>query len=148
MGGSVAACAGVRYLEGELVRQANDKGFDEVYKSMELNGSSHNGGDVKHGRPKTFTAAELLALELPEVRWTVPDILPEGITLMAGKPKLGKSWAALGLCIAVATGGVALGKVQVERGEALYLALEDNHRRLKKRLLKLLAGDATPEKLR
>jgi hypothetical protein len=59
--------------------------------------------------PSTFTAAELLAMELPEVRWIVPGLLPEGVTLLAGKPKLGKSWMALGIAIATAMGGVALG---------------------------------------
>ena len=45
--------------------------------------------------PETFTAAELLALELPEARWAVPGIVPERVTLLAGKPKLGKSWFTL-----------------------------------------------------
>ena len=98
-------------------------------------------------RPDTFTAADLMALELPEVRWAVPDIVPEGVTILAGKPKLGKSWFTLGLGVATATGGVALGTKRVERGECLYLGLEDNRRRLQKRLDKLLAGDPAPDKL-
>ena len=44
----------------------------------------------------------------------------------------------------MATGGEALGKVPVERGEVLYLALEDNPRRLQKRLQKLLVGGPAP----
>lgn len=79
--------------------------------------------------------------EFQDVNWTVPDVLPEGVTLFGGREKMGKSWLALGLCIAVATGGYALGKKQVEQGESLYLSLEDNERRLKKRLLKLTGGD-------
>jgi hypothetical protein len=98
----------------------------------------------KNGKPETFTAADLMASELPEARWAVPGIVPEGVTLLAGKPKLGKSWALLGICVAIATGGVALGKVRVEQGEALYLALEDNRRRLQKRLQKLLASAEAP----
>ena len=39
-----------------------------------------------------FTAAELMAFEFPEARWAVPGIIPEGVTLLAGKPKQGKSW--------------------------------------------------------
>ena len=93
-------------------------------------------------RPKTFTAAELMAEDLPEVRWVVPDVLPEGVTFLAGKPKLGKSWMVMGLSLAVATGGVALGTKRVERGEVLHLALEDNRRRLQRRLDLLLTGDA------
>jgi RecA-family ATPase len=94
-----------------------------------------------------LTAAELMGMELPPVRWAVPGIVPEGVTLLAGKPKLGKSWLALGLAIAVSCGGVALGTRRVERGEALYLGLEDNARRLQGRLGKLLQGEEAPEGL-
>jgi hypothetical protein len=99
-----------------------------------------------HG-PETFTAHDLMALELPPVRWAVPGIVPEGVTLLAGKPKLGKSWLALALAVAIASGGVALGTKRVEQGEALYLGLEDNRRRLQGRLGKLLAGESAPEGL-
>src|SRR5215203_2724372 len=82
----------------------------------------------------TFTAAELLAMELPPIRWAIPDILPEGVTILAGRAKIGKSFLAYGWCIAIATGSYALGRVPVGRGDVLYLALEDNKRRLQKRL--------------
>jgi len=85
-----------------------------------------------------------MALELPEVRWAVPGIVPEGVTLLAGKPKLGKSWLTLDLGVAISTGGVALGTKRAEQGECLYLALEDNRRRLQRRLDKLLSGRAAP----
>ena len=42
-----------------------------------------------------FTAAELSEMELPPIKWAIPDILPEGATLMVGKPKTGKSFFAL-----------------------------------------------------
>src|SRR5829696_2834797 len=106
-----------------------------------------NGRAEKNGKPETFTAADLMGLKLPEVRWAVPDIVPEGVTLLAGKPKLGKSWFTLGLGVATATGAVALGTKRVEQGECLYLALEDNRRRLRKRLDKLLSGSPAPEGL-
>jgi len=54
---------------------------------------------------------------------------------------MGKSWLALGLCIATATGGHALGKVAVEQGESLYISLEDNERRLQDRVNTLTGGD-------
>jgi hypothetical protein len=100
----------------------------------------------RNGWPKTLTAAELLSLQLPPIRWSVQGLLPEGVTLLAGKPKLGKSWMALGIAIAISTGGVALGTRPVEEGDVLYMALEDNYRRLGKRLKKLLSGEA-PERL-
>jgi hypothetical protein len=98
-------------------------------------------------RPETQTAAALVNTELPPARWTVPDVLPEGVTLLAGKPKKGKSWLALGLCEAIAAGGVAFGTKRVEQGETLYLALEDNTRRLKKRLKKVLDGRPAPARM-
>jgi hypothetical protein len=100
----------------------------------------------RNGWPKTLTAAELLGLQLPPIRWSVQGLLPEGVTLLAGKPKLGKSWMALGIAIAISTGGVALGTRPVEMGDVLYMALEDNYRRLRKRLEKLLTNEA-PERL-
>jgi hypothetical protein len=100
----------------------------------------------RNGWPKTLTAAELLGLELPPIRWSVQGLLPEGVTLLAGKPKLGKSWMGLDIAIAISTGGVALGTRQVEMGDVLYMAFEDNYRRLRKRLEKLLTGEA-PERL-
>lgn len=96
-------------------------------------------------QPKT--AAELMAMKLPEIRWAVPDIIPEGVSILAGKPKLGKSWLALGLCVAVASGGYALGKKPVERGEALYLGLEDNTRRLQKRMRMVIGEENVPDGL-
>ena len=88
-------------------------------------------------KPAPFTLQELLARELPPVRWAIPDILPEGLTLLAGKPKLGKSWFALSVALAIAAGGFALGKQPVTQGEVLYLALEDNERRVRSSCLPL-----------
>src|SRR5215203_4885355 len=94
--------------------------------------------------PTGTTAAELMGKVFAPMRWTVPGILPEGVTILSGKAKMGKSWLALGWCLAVASGGAALGKRKVEKGEALYLALEDNPRRLQQRLKKVLAGERAP----
>src|SRR5215204_108773 len=90
----------------------------------------------RNGKPATFTAAELMEMELQPVRSVIDGILPEGVTFLAGKPKLGKTWMAQGISIATSTGGVALGTKPVEQGEVLNLALEDNPRRLKKRMEK------------
>ena len=90
--------------------------------------------------PAIFSLQDLLSWDLPPVRWAVPDILPEGLTLLAGKPKLGKSWLALSTALAIAAGGVALGKQPVQQGEVLYLALEDNARRLQARSRQLLTS--------
>jgi hypothetical protein len=96
--------------------------------------------------PPTATAAgtELLARAFPTPRMAVAGLLQEGVTVLAGRPKLGKSWMALGLSLAVAAGEPALGALAVEHGGALYLALEDGERRLQGRLQAALAGRAMP----
>jgi hypothetical protein len=86
-------------------------------------------------------------MEFEPTRWVVPDVLPEGLSLLVGKPKKGKSWMALGMCEAIAVGGVALGTKRVEEGDTLYLALEDNEKRLQKRLKKVLDGRNAPERM-
>jgi hypothetical protein len=94
-----------------------------------------------------FTAEEVMAKVFPEPKWIVPGVLPEGATILAGSPKTGKSWMALGIGVAVTSGGTALGGKPVERGSVLYLALEDNQRRLQGRLRKVLAGGKPPRGL-
>lgn len=94
-----------------------------------------------------FTASELMNTTFPEPRWAVPGLVAEGLNLLVGSPKLGKSWMCLGLAVSVATGGVALGKVPVEKGTVLYAALEDPGRRLQDRLRKVLNGAFAPPEL-
>jgi len=72
------------------------------------------------------------------VRWAIPEILPEGLTLLAGRPRLGKSWLALSLALSVAAGGMALGTQPVTQGDVLYVALEENARYLQARARQLL----------
>ena len=43
------------------------------------------------------TSAEILSMEFPKPVWIVPDIIPEGLTLLSGASKVGKSWLALGI---------------------------------------------------
>lgn len=103
--------------------------------------------DTRPLRRTGWTAKDLLATDFPEPRWAVDTLIPEGLAVFAGAPKLGKSWLALGLSIAVASGGRAFGKIPTERGDVLYLALEDSPRRLKGRLSSLLHDEAPPHGL-
>ena len=97
--------------------------------------------------PSVFSATRLLETKMAEPRWAVPGILAEGCTILGGKPKTGKSWMALGLAVAVASGGRALGQIPVQQGPVLYLALEDTMRRLQSRMEMLLEGQPAPAAL-
>jgi phage/plasmid primase-like uncharacterized protein len=89
----------------------------------------------------TFTARELSQMIFPPLKYIVPDLIAEGLTIFAGKPKIGKSWLLLGVANAVADGTLALGRIRCEQGSVLYCALEDNRRRLQDRQEKLQLGD-------
>jgi AAA domain len=90
-------------------------------------------------RDYVFTAAELQRQIFAPVSYCVPHLIPEGLTMIAGKPKIGKSWLALDICIAVAAGRSCLGDRKPIQGDVLYAAMEDNPRRLQRRIDKLLS---------
>jgi AAA domain len=85
----------------------------------------------------SINAETLLGMDFPPLEYVIPGYVVEGLSVLAGKPKLGKSWWAYDASIAVAAGRKAMGSVQCEQGDVLYLALEDNRRRVKDRLLTL-----------
>ncbi|WTW96853.1 AAA family ATPase [Streptomycetaceae bacterium NBC_01309] len=104
-----------------------------------------DGAPATPGRPRTaWTADELMAMEFPDPRWAVPGILSEGVNLLCGPPKVGKSWMSLGLGLSVAAGTHAFDSIPVDGGPVLYLALEDTARRLQTRMGKLLRGNPAP----
>ena len=101
-----------------------------------------NDNTNNNAAPKTFDIIDgntLMAQEYEPLQFAVDKILPHGLFILAGSGKIGKSWLSLDICVAVATGG-SLWDFSSEQGTALYLALEDNHRRLQDRLDKFQAG--------
>lgn len=85
---------------------------------------------------QTIGAAQLLAKHFDRLHAPVEGLIVEGLTMLCGSSKIGKSWLVLSMCLAVASGRPFLGR-RTERGEVLYLALEDSERRLKERIEKL-----------
>jgi RecA-family ATPase len=90
---------------------------------------------------------DLQRAQFPDIKFIIPGYVAEGVTLFAGKPKVGKSWLALHACWAVAAGGTTLGNIQVEKGDAIYAALEDNPRRMKSRMERLFGKAPWPREL-
>lgn len=105
--------------------------------------------DLVHtARPRTNSrtrvdAADLLELDLPPLRMVIPNLLPEGTTVLASPPKVGKSCLVYQMCVEIALGGSLFGH-EVEGGSVLYLALEDGQRRGQARLRAALAGRKMP----
>ena len=70
---------------------------------------------------------------LPETKFCVETLLPQGLCILGGSPKVGKSWLVLDLCIHIAKGEPMWG-FPVTQGETLYLCLEDSERRIQERI--------------
>jgi hypothetical protein len=102
-------------------------------------------GSVADWKALSITSDLLARKEFEPIRYVVPGLIPEGLTVLGGRPKVGKSWRALDICIGVAGGKRTLQSLEPEAGDVLYLALEDNERRLQSRIRKL--GGTFPARL-
>ena len=91
---------------------------------------------------ETMTAEQLQSAPYSPVPFLVDELLPEGLHILAGAPKIGKSWLALWLCLCVSQ-GQPLWNFATTQGEALYLSLEDSFQRIQTRLFDL-TEDAPP----
>ena len=107
-------------------------------KSIKPNGRATKG--TRSGPEFEITLDKLRNKSFPPIKWVVPLFLPEGLTVFAGKPKIGKSWLMLGVALGVALGTKALGQ-RVEKGDVLYCGLEDGERRMQFRCTKILGED-------
>jgi AAA domain/IclR helix-turn-helix domain len=92
-------------------------------------------------------AGTIMSMHFAPIKYVIPGVVVEGLTLFAGKPKIGKSWLLLHAAVAVATGGFTLGQIHCPQGDVLYCALEDNKRRIQSRLKKLVAPDTNLSRL-
>jgi len=86
-----------------------------------------------------ISVKEIRAMKFNPVQFLVSGLIPaEGATLLCSKPKKGKSWLLLDLALASTMNRYTLGDKKPTQGDVLYLALEDNYRRIKQRCEKLL----------
>jgi hypothetical protein len=108
-----------------------------------VQGSASEGEDRPALLAGLRDGAWLDAQNFPPLAYAVPGVIPEGLALLVGPPKIGKSWLVLAVDLAAATGGKAFG-ITIPKRPALYLALEDSDRRLQDRCRKLLGGDPIP----
>ena len=81
----------------------------------------------------TIDADTLMSTSLPPTRFIINRLLPQGLHILAGAPKVGKSWLALWLCLQVAQ-GTRVWDFPTHGGTVLYLCLEDSLTRIQSRL--------------
>ena len=101
----------------------------------------------KFNAPKRYSGNNLKDLQIPEAKFTLKGVLPVGLSILSAKPKIGKSWFALGLAVAVSTPDGQFLNEATEQGDVFYLALEDNPRRMQSRMKCILPIGDWPERL-
>ena len=85
---------------------------------------------------KTVDGAALMSQPLQPVRFVVDTLLSQGLHILAGSPKVGKSWLALWLAVTVAK-GEPVWSLATRQGTTLYLCLEDSMLRIQNRLFEI-----------
>lgn len=94
----------------------------------------------------SITAKELASMKLSKLYVIVKNLLGQGLCVLAGQRKLGKSWMILDLCYCVCTGQPFLG-FETTKSACFYLALEDNENRLQERMEKVFGDKDIPDNL-
>ena len=85
---------------------------------------------------ETITAEDLQNRTYEPTHFLIDELIPEGLHILAGAPKIGKSWLALWLCLCISQ-GQPLWNFATTQGEVLYLSLEDSFQRIQTRLFDL-----------
>lgn len=93
---------------------------------------------------QTKTCEEIMETPYAPMDYIIDGLLASGLYILAGAPKVGKSWLALDMCLNVARGESVLGR-ETHSGEVLFLCLEDNYTRIQNRIYELT--DEPTEKL-
>lgn len=91
------------------------------------------------------SAKDLQAMVLQPMNWIIQALLREGLIVLAGRPKIGKSFLALNMSLAISNGGFALGYFKANKNSVLYVPYEDNYRRLQDRINKMLSEERINE---
>ena len=84
----------------------------------------------------TIDGRTLMDRPLEPPNFVVDTLLSQGLHILVGSPKVGKSWLALWLAVTVAKGEPVWG-MSVKRGTTLYLCLEDSVLRIQNRLFEI-----------
>lgn len=93
-------------------------------------------------RFRTIDGETLMSQPLQPLNFVVDSLLSQGLHILAGSPKVGKSWLALWLSVMVAKGEPIWG-MPTRQGTTLYLCLEDSTLRIQNRLFGI-TEDAPP----
>jgi hypothetical protein len=119
---------------------------DEVRKCIESAKRYHQEGP----EPEIFALPDFLGLNLPTPKEVVQGLVPEGVTIFAGRPKSGKSRMLKDMALSITApdlGEAVFDRYLCDRGSVLYLALEDNLKFTQQDIKRMLDGRPIPQRL-
>ena len=114
--------------------EGNIKSFEEMQREMQLS--------LDPSHLKTVSMNELFDTQYGSKQPLIDGLLYPGTYIFAGSPKLGKSFLMAQLAYHVST-GTPLWNYTTRKGTVLYLALEDDYRRLQERLYRMFGTEST-----
>jgi hypothetical protein len=134
-------------LGGHITAAAYDKDPDAVLAEAEqrLQLERTIAACDEDWQDQVHDGRDLHARKYPPRPAIIESILPIGPTIVHGLPKTKKSWFSMGLSYAIACGGMALGQLQAQRGEVLYIDLEMDEELENERLNVLYPNTTPPE---
>lgn len=91
---------------------------------------------------QTIDSETLMSTSIEPINFIVQGFIPQGLHILAGSAKIGKSWLVLWMCLQVAK-GEKVWKFETTQGTVLYLCLEDSLARIQNRLFDI-TEDAHP----
>lgn len=117
-----------------LVHGKRDIGPDPVLRTRK---NAPKNDDEATTWPDLVVADAILEAQHPLPQWLVHGLIPEGLTIVGGLPKVAKSYFAYDIALACAGKGLGLGHFSVERGRVAYLAIEDDPGDTQQRMIEL-----------
>ena len=85
---------------------------------------------------ETMDAETLMTTPMEPLKFIVIGLIPQGLHVLAGSPKIGKGWLALWICLQVSK-GEKVWEFETHKCEVLYLCLEDSFARIQSRLFEI-----------
>ena len=90
----------------------------------------------------SIDGASLMEKDLPRKKFIINSLLTSGLSIIAGSPKVGKSWLVLDWCVRIAK-GEDVWSLHTDSGTTLYLSLEDDESRLQDRLTAIMTASSS-----
>jgi AAA domain len=113
--------------------------------------SAKEGRKAPSWRDDIVKARDLCKKRFADLKYCIPGLIPEGVTLLVSRPKLGKSWLLIQIAAQRALGRIMIpGTHEITpAGDVLMLCLEDGERRLQRRLKKYFGSseETWPERI-